>query len=477
MMFYDKEYALPKPKRKTLLLSGFKGYDETKVRSDLPCDYVNCVYNFRFKNGMLVNPYGINELQYGEIKIPVLPKIQGDKRLFLTKMTVEGEIKSTLVVSYQDGIEYICIGDKEWKHIDCSDFFTSGVNYLYEDDDLLILSGEKGIKVFKNGELCDVEYQGQIEALCVHNERIYAIVKGKRNSLWFSDNFDPFNWNVSIDEGGYINFDGTLGDVRAIKSFINYLYIFCDYGIYRLTAFADQSQFSMKKVYTSCGRIFAPSITECGEYIAFAGEDGVYLFDGYDVSRYSTQANDLLARGFDDVYACYAHNKYILSFTNAVESNYGVFTRERDNNLLLIFDLADKSVNLMRGISFSRLTALNMSDYNSIIGLSEDSEGIAQLDDSGLYFGKALQKYWQSGEIDFDAPSKTKVLRSIEYTTPYQYILGILADGERHEFLLSPRENKQNLYIKSNSFVFYIRSDNNHEQIKSPKIQVDFLGS
>lgn len=475
MIFYDKEYALPKPKRKTVVLSGFKGYDETKTSSNLPCDYVDCVYNFSFKNGRLVNSYGINELQLGETRLPLPPEISGDKRLFATKIKKDGEIKSALVLTYSGGIEYIAIGESEWHHLDCEDFYKNGVNYLYNDDDLLILSGENGMKVFKNGELSDVAYEGQIEALCVHGERIYAVVNGERNSLWFSDNFDPFNWNVSIDEGGYINFDGTLGDVRVIKSFINYLYIFCDYGIYRLTAFADQSQFSMKKVYTSCGRIFAPSITECGEYIAFAGEDGVYVFDGYDVTRYSVKANDLLSRGFDDVYACYAHHKYILSFTNATESDYGIFTRKTDNNLLFVFDIADKSVNIMRGISFSKLTPLNMSDYNRIIGLSEDYGGIAQLDDSGLYFGKAMQKYWQSGEIDFDEPSGVKVLRYVEYNTSYQYILGILADGERHEFLLSPRENKQSLYIKSKSFVFYIRSDNKLEDIRPPKIQVDFL--
>lgn len=475
MIFYDKEYSLPKPKRKTVMLSGFKGYDETKLTSNLPCDYVDCVYNFSFKNGRLVNSFGINELKLGDTTLPVLPKIEGDKRLFATKMNVGGEIKSTLAVSYQNGLEYITIGETEWHHLDCQDFFKSGVNYLYNDDDLLILSGEKGIKVFKNGELCDVQYEGQIEALCVHNERIYAVVKGKRNSLWFSDNFDPFNWNVSIDEGGYIGFDGTLGNVKVIKSFINYLYIFCDYGIYRLTAFADQNQFSMKKVYTSCGRIFAPSITECGEYIAFASEDGVYLFDGYDVSRYSIKTNDLLKSGFDDVYACYAHHKYILSFTNTAASDYGIFTRDIDNNILLIFDLADKSVNLIRGISFSRLITLSMSDYNRVIGLSDDFDKVAQLDDSGLYFGKAMQKYWQTNEIDFDLPNGVKVIRTIEYNTPYEYILGIIADGERHEFLLTPKERKKSIYIKSQSFVFYIRSDNNLENIRPPKLEVDFI--
>ena len=98
-----------------------------------------------------------------------------------------------------------------------------------------------------------------------------------------------------------------------------------------------------------------------------------------------------------------------------------------------------------------------------------------QLDDSGLYFGKAMQKYWQTNEIDFDLPNGVKVIRTIEYNTPYEYILGIIADGERHEFLLTPKEKKKSIYIKSQSFVFYIRSDNNLENIRPPKLEVDFI--
>lgn len=474
-MYYSKNYALPKPSRKNILLSSFKGYDETKVSTTLPCDYVDCVYNYKFKNGRLVNPYGINELKIGENILPDIPEIEGEKRLFCTKTVLDKKLTSVIVISHQNGLEYMAIGENIWHHIDNDYLFTNAVNYLYEDKDLLILSGEKGLKIFDNGALNNVEQNNQIIDMCVHYERIYTIVKGERNSLWFSDDFDPYNWNVSIDEGGYINFDGTLGNVNAIKSFINYLFIFCDYGIYRLTAFADQNQFSMKKVYTSCGRIFSKSVTECGEYIAFASEDGVYLFDGYDVTRYSIKANDLLGEGIQDVSACYAHHKYILSFTNNIDSNYGVFSQPQDNNLLLIFDLSDKSVNLMRGLNFDNLMALSMSDYNRIIGLSKDTACVSQLDDTGLYFGFPFQKYWQSGEIDFDTPSVTKVIRSIEYSTKHQYVFGIIANGLRQEFVLSPEETKKNLYIKSQSFVFYIRSDNKAEDIRPPKLVVDYL--
>ena len=129
----------------------------------------------------------------------------------------------------------------------------------------------------------------------------------------------------------------------------------------------------------------------------------------------------------------------------------------------------------MRGVSFFNLTNLNTRDYGKVIGLSEDCAFLAELDKGGLYFDAPFLKYWESGEIDFDRPSEQKVLRAIEYNTEYQYILGVMAGEERYEFLLSPDEKRRNLYIRSDAFRFYIKSDNVRDVIKPPALVVDFL--
>ncbi len=474
-MYYDKNYALAKPERRRVVLSNFKGYDETKLSRNLPCDYVDCVYNYKFKNSRLTTPYGISALEFdGEI-IPSIPDGLGDCKLFITNTQKDGKLKSRLALSHQNGLEYLTAGDREWTHIDCEGIFDVGVNYLYGDVDLLLLSGERGLKALSGEQLVDIKDGVKVLDMCAHYERIYAVVEGVRNSLWFSDDFDPFNWNVSLDEGGYIDFDGSLGDVNAIKSFDNYLYVFCEFGIYRLTAYADQTQFTMKKVYTSSGRIFANSVTQCGERVAFASEDGIYLFDGYDVSRYSVKTNDLLQGGFKDVSACYAHHKYILSFTNEVDCDYGIFSQKQNNNVVMLFDLTDKSVDFMRGISLFDIKTVGAYGEGKIIGLSKDCSSPVQLDESGLYLGAPYQKYWQSPEIDFDRPATLKVVRGVEYGADGQYVLGIIANGERKEFVLSPLENRRSIYVKSDKFVFYIRSDNVEESIRPPILEIDFL--
>ena len=474
-MFYEKKYSIRQPDRKKIALSNFAGYDENKKSRTLPCDYVDCVYNYRFKNNKLVNPYGVSEFKIGDYVFPPTPQIIGKRGIFCTTMHVDGAPNFAILISHEGGIDYCVEGDSEWRHISSkTKAYTCGTIYYINSEPCLFMAGEAGVEWFVNNKFETAIKKRAID-ICVHYERLFIVVEDKHNSVWFSQSGNPMEWDHEIDKGGYINFDGTLGEVNTIKSFNNYLYIFCDYGIYRLTAYADQTQFVLKKIYTSSGRIFADSVTVCGEYIAFAGEDGIFLFDGYDVSRYTTKINDLILGGFEDISACYSHHKYILSFTNHTQTDYGVFNTERDSNMLLVFDIADKSVNIMRGVSLKHLRALSEKNYSKVIAISDDCDKFVQLDESGLYLGKPLLKYWQSGEIDFGNPAQTKLIRSVEYSAKGEYYLGIICNGERNEFLLSPKENKRSLYIKAKEFKFYIRSDNSCEEIYPPTLTVDFL--
>lgn len=473
-MYYEKKYTVRKPERKKVALSNFAGYDENKKSRDLPCDYVDCVYNYRFKNNKLVSPYGVSEFKIGNYVFPPPPKINGKKGVFCTTMFVDFAPRFTILISHVGGVEYCVEGDTEWRHIDKSKAYTTGAIYYINSEPCLFMAGDNGVEWFANNVFYTAIEEKVID-ICVHYERLFIVVADKHNCVWFSKSGNPMEWGHSIDKGGYINFDGTLGEVNTIKSFNNYLYIFCDYGIYRLTAYGDQTQFNLKKIYTSSGRIFSKSVTVCGEYIAFAGEDGIFLFDGYDVSRYTTKVNNLISSGFDDLSACYSHHKYIVSFTNDTKTDYGVFNRKRDNNMLLVFDIESKSVNLMRSVSLKHICAVNERKYSKVVAMSDDCDTFVQLDESGLYLGKPLLKYWESGVIDFSRPADLKLIRSVEYSAKNDFYLGIICNGERREFLLSAREKKKPIYIKGKEFKFYIKSDNADEEILPPTLVVDFL--
>ncbi|MDE7336796.1 MAG: hypothetical protein K2N32_01625, partial [Clostridia bacterium] len=325
-MYYEKKYSLRQPERKKFALSNFAGYDENKKSRILPCDYVDCVYNYGFKNNKLVNSYGVSEFKMGDYVFPPLPEVEGKRGVFCTTMFVDGAPRFTAVISYAKEIAFCVAGDTEWRFMKTNRFapHTCGTIYYINSDPCLFLAGDGGVEWFANNYFYTALTKS-VQDICLHYERLFLVVKDTHNSVWFSKAGNPMVWDHEIDKGGYINFDGTIGEVNAIKSFNNYLYIFCDYGIYRLTAYGDQTQFNLKKIYTSSGRIYANSVTVCGEYIAFAGDEGIFLFDGYDVSRYTTKVNNLIADGFEDISSCYSRHKYIVSFTNHTQAEYGVF--------------------------------------------------------------------------------------------------------------------------------------------------------
>lgn len=480
MIYNKKNSTMPKPIRKKILLSNFLGYDESKTKDNLPCDYTDHCYNFAFKNNKLIGKYGVQNLMLVNQNqvLPELGKLTGEVNLFLAKNADRQSNYTTFVVSHRGGLECLdfCKGEA-WTHIDCESIMISAVRYLFGDRELLLMSdGVNGIKVMENKQVTSINNSLAILDMCVHYERIFAVVSGNRNSLWFSDDFDPFNWNVSISEGGYIEFDGSLGNVNVVKSFRDYLYVFCDYGIYRLSAMADQTQFSIKKLYCACGKIFAKSVADCGDRIVFVSSDGIYFFDGYDVARYNIDITKLIDSGFDKVSAAYCNHKYYVSIKNKQSNEYGFEqVDDTNNNMLIVCDMLSKNIDICKGVNLDELTNLLCPDLNCVVGLSIDSNNLICLNENGKYLDKQTVRVWRVNNIDFGNHLAQKIVRGVEYSTDYQYTLGIVADNKIVEFLLIPNEKYKNINLKANSFDFYIKCDLDKVEISSPRIVVDFL--
>ena len=132
--------------------------------------------------------------------------------------------------------------------------------------------------------------------MCVHYERIYATVSGEANSLWFSDDFNPVNWNASLTEGGFINFDDDGGRVIKAVSFLDHVYVFRDYGIVRLTAYGSQENYTVSKVYVSASRILPDTIACCGDRIIFLTDEGLFSFNGYTMTMIAKEITNLFHR-------------------------------------------------------------------------------------------------------------------------------------------------------------------------------------
>jgi hypothetical protein len=156
----------------------------------------------------------------------------------------------------------------------------SAVTYRYNGKDVIIFSLENLSKVYDGDSVFYIDDAPAITSTCIHNERLFATEGGQKTTLWFSDDFNPLNWSVSLEDAGYIDLRDDRGSLLKVVSFDGYLYVFRNYGITRITAYGDQTAFSVDGITASASRIIPESICVCGDRIVYLAEDGFYSFSG-----------------------------------------------------------------------------------------------------------------------------------------------------------------------------------------------------
>ena len=481
-MFYEKSFSVDKPVRKRYRFSSFRGFDADSSVNTLPCDYCEDVYNFGFEHNSLTGGAGLRKFACkcadgSEYELPPVPDGYSDARIFFGRLSDENGPFECLFLSAPDKFTYIKLCDgAEWENdIPMDRQFTSAIGYLHGEDDLMLLGGGgDGLYVLsgKGGEFAANALA--ITDLCTHYERVYAVVDGTRTSVWFSDAFDPYNWNVSLDEGGYISLDGSLGEVLRVLSFEDYIFIFCEYGIYRLTAYADQLQFSIKRVNCDCGRIYKDTITVCGAAVMFVTSDGVYTMDGYDVAKL-TDRLDEIADGAEDMRAFYCFGKYWLSFRKEHEEGIYSFTEDDGNpNVLAVTDIEKGTTEIYRGAQLSDMCVLSGARQNCVVALSGLSDCVAEVDDSGSFFTNQPFRYWAIRDVDFNEHVNKKYIVGVDYCTDTPFILGVVADGKTKEYYLEPEDKYVPISACGLCFDFYIKCTARDVRIKPFGITIDF---
>ncbi|MEG1535656.1 MAG: hypothetical protein RR416_01645 [Clostridia bacterium] len=482
MSGYSK-LKLPKPIRKTYLFSKFLGYDEEKLTNTLPSNYSAHCYNFACKDcklakGAEIFPLeGVDASTGQSFLLKQMLTINGEKKLFVAKNNSANENFNTLVVSHSGGLDILPIGkNAEWKRLSANKLYVEAVSFFYKNKYVTLLSdGVNGVDILDGVTLSHCANSLSIVDMTSHNERVFAVVKGERNSLWFSASFDPFDWTVSLSGGGYINFDGSLGNVIAVKSLGENLFVFCEYGIYRLSGYVDQTEFALKRVYFSCNKIYARSIVESGEFIIFCASDGVYIFDGYSVRKKAVNIDGLVTANEKTISASYGDGKYFLSIENELKNgDYGSVNGEENSNcVLLSLAVADSCVDICRGVNLECLNQLFLPNKSYVVGLSNEKNCIVAINSQPTTISPRVAE-WKVENIDFDEPNKYKIISAIEFGTECQYEFGIVADGKRRTFTVSPRINQIVTNCKGKKFEFFVKCDEQTSNISSPKLIVDF---
>ena len=349
----------------------FRGVSTTKDEAISSPTSSPMSYNFTYEKGVLQGKYGISAATFPSDVTPAfrhavasLPEgvVPMSLHLFRKFDAATNKRDDRLIVRTTDNEYYetsvFTVGDTFRKIVnlaaagkDCS------ACYRYNGKDLFLASSERGFFYTYDGTtLKKIENAPKMTSMCVHAERIFATVSGEQNKVWFSADFNPENWKVSGDGAGYIDFDDEGGKVIKVVKFLNYVYVFRDFGVERLTAFGAQTDFSVSKIYTASARIYPDTIVPLGDRIVFLTEEGLKCLDGYNVQNIFADLSDFLSKDKRNAVATGMDGKYFLAANMVFPGDFAVkFLDEvRDQgvyntNGLAVCDVKKNKMTLLRG--------------------------------------------------------------------------------------------------------------------------------
>lgn len=410
----------------TVKIGNFTGgvnyrYDE----SVLPTSVASDCYNFDFSSGVLTDGYGIEGVGYFNG--------YNIKSVFhYKKFNHETGLQDDRVIGVgADGSVYCCPLNspqniQKWDGITLAGI-PNFVNYrLYGEDVCIITTQNEGMIVYDGVSApYKVESAPTITSMALHYERLFVTVAGEKNSVWFSDDLDPTNWDASLDGGGFIQLIDERGALNKVVSYLGYVFVFRDYGISRITAYANQADFSVSNLFVSSGRIYPQSVVNCGDRIIFLAEDGLYAFDGVSASKLLSPLGSLIKNG-ESAVGSYGYGKYYLAFNRDLNGEIvGDEASTFTNNGLLVYDINSGEYALSRGMDLISLTAVNGEVWGCV-----GSGRVGKITRCGANFGTPLLKKWRVPKSDLGKPGK-KTVRQISVFS--QSDCKIVLVGDRRE--------------------------------------------
>ncbi|HKL94056.1 MAG TPA: hypothetical protein VJZ69_02090 [Clostridia bacterium] len=469
------------------LKTAFSGIKRTADDKMMSFSYSPNCYGFTFRGGVLKSDLGLryadacysieSEMVHNFQPFPAGVKIL--EAFVYQKTNNDGSYGDMLVVHTNENLLYSTkmFTNDTW-HLVLGVSFTgkgSSVNYNYNSNDCLLLSSPINNLLIINGEqVTSVPSAPHFTSMCVHYERIFASDSVQKKSVWFSADFDPTNWTTNLEAGGFINFSDECGEVLKVVSFLDYVYVFREHGIFRLVAYAEQTEFSVSKVFVDTGKIYGDTIAQFGDKIVFLADDGLYIFDGYNVSRIAKDLHEIEYKS--RAVATFFEGKYYLAcrFCKFVD----IENTSWKNNALVEYDMSLGIFSIVKNVDIVRLISVNVHHNAGVLAVfgSGITNFMGSLNNHGKVMLTNTEKHWESPVNDLGNERK-KVVREIQLTTSASLILGVIVDGKVFEYALEGSTLPQKILVGKSGYTigFYIDSVEEDIELTPPIALIDLL--
>jgi len=458
-------------KTKRVVISDFSG----GIKGDyaprlLPLNYATNAYNFNTINGSLTDGVGLTLLKFLSGK--TLTSIEPILSTYYFKYFENGYKDKLLLYCLDKCVYCYEINSGELTKIENLVFENSpkGLSYRLQDKDIFIFSSQEGTFVFDGITATKVESVPIVEDICIHNERLFAVQTGEKTRLYFSDDFNPFNFNQSNLEGGFIDLVDERGGINKLVSNLGYLYLFRTHGISRLSSYYAQENFSVSHVFSCVGNIYPKSVTPCESGILFLAGDGIYMISGYSVKKVLSNLDDFFI-GVDNF------DSKGMFFKGCFYLKCKLKINGKQENALVVYRLKDDFGYIAKNLNVKDFCAIMGEDFSAPAIVAGNGKEVYTFCQSSSVCGVPLTKVWETPFTDLGVIGRDKILKKIEVYTNSQVKIIVLTEKSKKVFLLKPHNNYavENVSVRGNEFKFIIESCTVNCEITKPMLTFSYV--
>ncbi len=475
-MYYVHKNVNPSRKSAYYYVKDFSGGIESGINDRiLPLAYAAESVNFSVKSGALCDGGGVKQANFSGNKLSYKNVSAKPLRLYYFKTyNQENQVYENRVLAYfNDGYVYQTLVGKtnEFEKISELNFTKApaSVRYNYNGKNVIIFSGGEDMKIFDGESVEVVSDAPVVTSMCMHGERLFATEAGEKTMLWYSDDFDPANWDVSLSEAGFIDLRDERGTLLKVLELGGYVYVFRNYGITRITAYGDQTEFCADGLCSSSGRIFGGSITLCGDKIAYLAEDGFYCFSGGTPVKFLTKLEGLL-KGVDNSGAKGVY------FNGELFVNLKIKFKSGIQDCVLRYNFAQKSTCILSGFNVVDFEVYDGEGEYRLLFLTDGVKFIGELSESTEFFGLPVFKSWQSGFSDLGKPETEKTLRGVTLYSNEPVKLTVTSECGSASVNFSGEQSDEyvKIALKGKAFRFLIESSKPNSVVARLKIDFEY---
>ncbi len=321
--------------------------------------------------------------------------------------------------------------------------------YRYNSIDAILLSGEgQDLTIITSGNLKTNENAPRIISCCSHYGRLFAITATARGKLVYSEEPDVLKW--VDDKTKDLDFSDERGDLNRIISFNDYLFVFRDFGITKVSIYGANDEFEINHMYKSDSYIYPNTIAQSGENIYFLEGNRIKVFNGSTVKDVNVDCLNVL-NGCDNRHAygeCFG-GKYYLACKGVFDDNKKIgcenYKDGFNNNLLVVLDLSSNHIDVVRGIDIKQMLALNNRYKSKLVACfnNEYKDKIGELTFDGKIFDNNMVACWESGQTDFNVHGSLKRIKSFFIKTASDCMITLSSERMSKTFSLKGKDGLQ----------------------------------